>query len=308
MRIALRCVALVAGLLACAPALAQDAEAWLQRMSQALQQTDYRGVLIYSQGGQMHGVQVYRAGGDVPRERLISLDGAEREVLREGQRVICQSGGSTPVPGLPAGLDGAAADPGLLQHYQLRLDGQDRVAGLPVQIMTIEPRDAFRYGQRLWLEQNTALPLRSVLFGSDARVASQSLFAQIELGYRPDAAELGDCTSGDAGDAAAGDHPSDSRWTIRDLPPGFRLLRSLRDAQSAGAEHHIYGDGLALVSVYIEPRSVVVEPLSGALQRGALSLFGRALGGVHVTVVGEVPALTVERMAQGMVDLHAPGG
>lgn len=309
MRIALRCVALGAGLLACAPLLAQDAQSWLQRMGQALQHTDYRGVLIYSQGGPMHGVQVYRAGGDAPRERLISLDGAEREVLREGHRVVCQRGGSTPVTGLPGGPDGGATDAGVLENYQLKLEGQDRVAGLAVQIVTIEPRDAFRYGQRLWLEQETALPLRSVLFGSDARVASQSLFAQIELGYRPDAAELGDCGNASAPETSSPEPVNEpSHWAIRDLPPGFRLLRTLRDAQRAGAEHHVYGDGLALVSVYIEPRAAAVEPLSGSAQRGALHLFGRALGGVHITVVGEVPALTVERMAQGMVDLRAPGG
>ncbi len=310
MHIAMRCLALAAGLLVCAPSLAQDAEAWLQRMTQALQRTDYRGVLIYSQGGQMHGVQVYRsASGDAPRERLIALDGAEREVLREGRRVICQRGGSTPVAGLPGGLDSAAADSGSLENYQLKLEGEDRVAGLATQIVTIEPRDAFRYGQRIWLEQETGLPLRSVLFGSDARVASQSLFAQIELGYRPSAAELGACADGSTPTATPGEQASGTpRWTVRDLPPGFRLLRAMHDAQRAGAEHQVYSDGLALVSIYIEPRAAAIEPLSGGVQRGALSLFGRALGNVHITVVGEVPALTVERMAQGMVDLRAPGG
>lgn len=309
MYIALRCLALGAGLLACGPGLAQDAESWLQRMGQALQQTDYRGVLVYSQGGQMHGVQVYRAGGDVPRERLISLDGAEREVLREGHRVVCQRGGSAAVAGLPGGLDGGVAEAASLANYELKLEGQDRVAGLAVQIVTIEPRDAFRYGQRLWLEQETALPLRSVLFGSDARVASQSLFAQIELGYRPGAADLGDCASAAAPESALADVANEAaRWTILDLPPGFRLLRAVRDPRRADAEHQVYGDGLALVSVYIEPRAAAIEPLSGSAQRGALNLFGRALGAAHITVVGEVPALTVERMAQGMVDLRAPGG
>jgi len=291
-------------------ALAQDAEAWLGRMADALQQVDYRGVLVYSHGAQLHGVQVFRAAGpDGARERLVALDGAERDVIRHGGRQLCRSGSDGDFGQLASGPGPALVLKLPLEHYRLQMDGQDRVAGHAVQVVTIEPRDAFRFGHRLWLERESGLPLRSLMFGSDARVAAQSFFAQIELGYLPTAEELGRCDELPPAPAAARSaEPATSHWRIEDLPPGFSLLRVLTGVAGGESEQQIYGDGLAMVSVYIERRAMVAEPLSGPAQRGALSLFGRSLGGHHITVVGEVPAITVQRMAQGMVDGRVPGG
>jgi sigma-E factor negative regulatory protein RseB len=93
-------------------------------------------------------------------------------------------------------------------------------------------------------------------------------------------------------------------WRVENVPEGFDL--ALRQpAPQPGSEHLIYSDGLASVSVYIEPLTRPAA-FSGASGRGAINLHGRVLDGHQITVLGDVPAATVERFAQGVVP--ATGG
>lgn len=292
-------------LLSCAPPLsAEEGADWLARMAHALNQAEYSGILVSAQGAQLHTLRVeHAASADGLRERLVALDGPARAVMRIGGRLVCMAEGAESLHYTSAAPSLALGDAAALAHYRVALLGEDRVAGLPTRVLGIEPRDAFRYGYRLWLESSRALPLRSVVFGSDGRPVAQSLFASIEFGPQPALLAL-DCPPPAEGAPARNlsEPVPRSRWVLPDPPPGFALLRALRDPDDPESEHHLYGDGLATVSIYIEPRNAAASPLSGAAQRGSLSLFGRALGEHQVTVVGEVPELTVERIARGLVD------
>jgi sigma-E factor negative regulatory protein RseB len=94
-------------------------------------------------------------------------------------------------------------------------------------------------------------------------------------------------------------------WSVENVPDGFEL--ALRQpAPQAGTEHLVYSDGLASVSVYVEPLTRAAPAFSGTSNRGAINLHGRVLDGHQITVLGDVPAATVERFAQGVVP--ATGG
>ena len=305
-----RRLALALGLTLALPALAQDANAWLARMGQALNGLDYQGELVYAHGGQIEALRVFHAiepGG--VRERLVSLSGAPREVMRgAGQVTLSGSRPRAAVYG-EAGLaptrllaDFGSEPDRLAAHYSLAMVGADRVAGLATQVLDVRPRDAFRYGYRLWLENDSGMLLKSIRFGADGRPVEQLMFTRIALRERPSEADL----AGAPGEApvanpmplpqAATAAPG---WSVANVPDGFTLAASkpLRD----DVEHLVYSDGLAHVSVYVEPLTPAAPAFTGPSTRGAVNIHGRVLDGHQIIVLGDVPPATVERFAQGVV-------
>lgn len=320
-------LAMLGALLVCAaPVWAQDAAAWLTRMGEALRGLDYHGDLVYAHAGQIETLRVFHAAGpEGERERLITVSGAAREIIRVDGRVICVGTSFHPTvygdSSIPTRLLGAlpGSDATSLQtHYVLTLGANERIAGLDTQLLEVRPRDAYRYGYRLWLERESGMLLKSVRFGVDGRPVEQLIFTRIALRERPSDSDL----SGNTGliDSQEGatrkvlDLPQPGSgqvpgWNVVDPPAGFilALQQPVAAEGSAGdaAEHLIYSDGIASVSVYVEPLSTHAPAFSGPASRGAVNLYGRVLDGRQITVLGDVPAATVERFAQGVA---AAGG
>jgi sigma-E factor negative regulatory protein RseB len=285
------------------PATASDdGEAWLSRMAGALTGLDYDGTFVYVRDGQVDALRVvHRVDPAGPRERLSTLSGEPRDLARTGP-VARLHGGIAEALAAPALGPPPPPDPGALaRHYEIVVAGRDRIAALPTRIVEIRPRDGFRYGYRLWLEEGTAMPLKSVAYGSDGVAVEQWMFTSIVLGERPDDEAMGPALSSTAPASSEAQNPPTAgpRWRVLHAPRGYRLVHVMVLAD--GGEHHLYSDGLARVSLYVEPLASSGSTLSGLLRRGALSMFGRVLSGAQqITVVGEVPAVTVERFAQGI--------
>jgi len=322
-------LALLGALLACsAPVWAQDAAAWLTRMGEALRGLDYHGDLVYAHAGQIETLRVFHAAGPGgERERLVTLSGAPREIIRVDGRVICVGtsfhptvyGDSSIAPRLLAALPGIDAT-SLQAHYVLALGANERIADLDAQLLEVRPRDVYRYGYRLWLERESGMVLKSVRFGVDGRPVEQLMFTRIVLRERPSDSDLTgksgliDSQEGatrkalDSLQSGTGRVPG---WNVVDPPAGFTLALQQPVAAEASAEdateHLIYSDGIASVSVYVERLSSEAPAFSGPASRGAVNLYGRVLDGRQITVLGDVPAATVERFAQGVV-AAAPGG
>src|SRR5690606_23405557 len=187
-------------------------------------------------------------------------------------------------------------------HYAVSLAGSSRIAGRDADEIAIRARDAFRYSFRAWVDRDTGMLLKAVRLGADGATVDQLMFTDIAIGQRPAEADLQ--PSGTAQVLAPGARSAalavdQARWTVRDLPPGFRLV-SVAQGPAAGEEHQVYSDGLASVSVYVEPASGA-DPLSPAASRGAISVFARHQDGYRVVVIGDVPERTVQRMAHGVV-------
>jgi sigma-E factor negative regulatory protein RseB len=102
-----------------------------------------------------------------------------------------------------------------------------------------------------------------------------------------------------SGPEAKGVHRLDD-WQAAEIPPGFRLtVPEARVAPDAGRglRHLVYSDGLATVSLFIEPAVAASEQAEGLSQIGAANAYTTTMGGHMVTAVGEVPARTVEIFA-----------
>jgi sigma-E factor negative regulatory protein RseB len=287
------------------PAAAKDGADWLQRMSAALATLDYHGDLVHVRDGHIDALRIsHRVDADGSHERLLSLSGEPRELIRRGALAWLSRGqpeGSTAMrPSATVPIDPAL----LATSYQLALAGEDRIAMLPARVLDLRPRDGFRYGYRLWLERDSGLPLKSVAFGSDGRAVEQWMFTVIKIGASGASdAPGGTPPSAEPAAAPSGEQPpldpSAARWQVHDVPRGYRLARLV--TSSAAGEHQVYSDGFSRVSLFIEPLDDGGSNLSGLLRRGALSMFGRVVDGQQITVVGEVPPATVERIAQGVL-------
>jgi sigma-E factor negative regulatory protein RseB len=268
---------------------AEPPAALLERMSRSLQALEYEGVFVYVHDGRVDAVQVSRSqGGNGPVDRLVTLSGDRREVVREGGEVRCLTPGGTVTAATGPRFALLAPHPAqvgrLGESYRFSIAGVDRVAGFEATVLDAVPVDADRYAYRLWLERGSGMLLASMLRGPGGEAVEQIAFTSLRL------RESG-LVAQDAAPAAA-DPVAPSGWQVVELPVGFRLIA--RPIAPAGSEHLLYSDGLASLSVYIEPPG---DGLVGAARRGAVNAFGRRLPDAHVVVVGDLPAATIARIA-----------
>ncbi|WP_292741441.1 sigma-E factor regulatory protein RseB domain-containing protein, partial [Methylophaga sp. UBA2687] len=144
----------------------------LERMSQAAKQLNYEGVFAYQSGKTFQSVRIYHRNDDGNEsERLVSLNGSAREVLRSNDTVTCinPDGKQVNVSQRPLGRGFPSDLPRRLRSatpfYELKLGGEDRIAGKLTQRLDIKPVDNYRYGYRLWMDKETDLLLKSELIG-----------------------------------------------------------------------------------------------------------------------------------------------
>lgn len=305
-----RCSVLLIGLVV-PVAHAADAHQLLTRIQRAAQQVDYEGVFVYQHGDQLDSLRIYhKVGPDGVRERLLSLNGVPREIIRTNREVRCYLPDEKAVMveyrraerrAFPALLPDKLA--GLKQHYKVTSGKGGRVAGRSTQLIKIKPKDAYRYGFRLWADEATGLLLKAILLEDSGRVIEQYMFTQISTGKPiPDTSLEPENRSKElvwhrADEPSAEDSPGS--WEARRLPPGFeltaRMMRHL-PAHRQPVEHLVYSDGLAVISVFVEPSESANRStaLSGMTQMGAVHAYGKSEDDHQITVVGEVPAATVD--------------
>ncbi|HJW81752.1 MAG TPA: MucB/RseB C-terminal domain-containing protein [Acidiferrobacterales bacterium] len=296
---------------------AADAQALFARMHQAGRNLDYDGTFVYQHGDQLESLRIiHKAGTGGVRERLVSLNGAPREIIRTDSEVRCYLPDENAVliehrradnRNFPALLPDSLAQ--LKGHYKIRVGKEGRVAGRKAVSVRIKPRDAYRYGYLLWADEASGLLLKASLLDEQGGVVEQYMFTQVAIGKPIPESELKPQypTKGIVWQRAGDKMPTQSsgQWTAARLPAGFalsaRMMRML-PARKQPVEHLVYSDGLAVVSVFVERADDAVKPnvLSGLTHMGAVHAFGKVVDGHQVTVVGETPAGTVDMIGESV--------
>lgn len=306
--------------LAAAASPGGEPTAWLLRMASSVQELNYAGRFVYSRAGQLETMQVvHQVDANGEREHLLSLDGSQREMVRDGDSAVCILGDQPPVwldrstarTAFPASR---IADVDRLgEHYSLVLGGEARVAGRVARELAIRPRDQLRYGYRLLVDEQSGLPLKSELLGDSGEVLEQILFTELTLQENADPQWMESIKQRKQRARAAIGHAETPvaaavrRWHVAELPAGFGIAayRSYPMQQGdASVDHLVFSDGLATVSVYVEPTGSE-SPLSGAGRMGAVSTYARVHAGHQIVVVGDVPMATVRQIGGAVVP--APG-
>ncbi|MEW5756945.1 MAG: MucB/RseB C-terminal domain-containing protein [Pseudomonadota bacterium] len=296
-----------------------NAMEWLDRMISAQQKLNYHGTFVYFHDGNLESMKVFHASGEAgERERLIHLNGTAREVVRNNDIVTCifpndklvvvdKRHGRRGFSPLLSTKNIAAFE----QNYRLQLSEKtDRVAGQMARLIEVEPKDAFRYGYRLWVNDQGLL-LRADLVDENKKLIEQIMFTELTVvndiphdvlipsidltgfvWYRQD--QIVDMAN----------NQSEAGWKVGVLPRGFALkLYHQRKPEKAGEnmlEHLVITDGLASISVFIEPTPADAKQEIKTFQMGALNVHTTFKGEYQVTVLGDVPSATVQKIAQSV--------
>jgi sigma-E factor negative regulatory protein RseB len=294
---------------------AQEARDWLERMGRSVEELNYRGTFVHVLGGTAETLFiVHRKADGQSGERILSLDGAGREIVRQGDRVqgilpdrqLVLLETRNDVSPLVSALPSDVAD--LEVHYEINLGGAARVAERAARVLEIKPRDEFRYGYRLWLDQETAMPLQSQLIDDQGSVVEQILFTDIEVPAEIPAEALEPTidTTGFITLRAPESAPlaAEIRWRAAAVPGGFKLSVATESPMAGSempVEHLVYSDGLATVSVFIEDPSTKSDVAEGFSNLGSTNAYSLTLRGRKVTAIGEVPRRTVRTIASSLV-------
>lgn len=282
----------------------------LQKVASAAKAMPYQGVYVQQRAGVIETYRLHHAVlAGVEMERRQALDGSAREFMRRGESVslylppnvkpsITRNLAELSYPQLPRG--GAEV---IVPNYQIRAAGQARVAGLDADIYTLEPKDKLRYPKKIWVDSHTGLLLKVALQNSKRELQEVFAFSQIDLSAPPKAvfAQLADRDPVSTV-KLRNQFPvavAEAGWDISEVPAGFRLIQQGHRSvmgQSQPVIHHVYGDGLCSISIFLEPEHADMP--QGLVHQGMTHILGREVDGFHVTVIGDAPLETIEKFSK----------
>ena len=291
-------------------ASAPSAQDWLVRMGQTFQAGNYSLSLIRIYGQHFEPVAIEH--GWVDGQELIYvnyLNGPEREVLhKDGMVTYFQhdepaysvAGGSSVGP-IPQTFISDIES--LSDNYRFVLGGRNRVMGRAAQLVRIEPKYKDRYSLWVWLDAAQGMLLRADTIDPKGKpmehvqiVSMQSYeqappvieqLAKVELPAAVPLLESESLTKAP---------PRQSPF----VPQGFKLMgrdRHMLGVSDALVDYRLYSDGISHFSIYVGSASQggVEKTLSS---QGATHLVTRVKGAVEIAVIGTLPEITLQRIAE----------
>ena len=292
---------------------------WLLRLHELSKRRSYIGTYVVSSGGQMHSAKIWHVcEGAQQIERVESLTGAPRSTFRHNDKVVTFMPEQKIARSEKRGVSGSfpeliqSPDNRIAEFYKLKAEGVERIAGLESDVVTLIPKDALRFGYRVWTEQKKGLIVKLQTLDSDGRVLEQAAFSELLLdapvkmdkllqmmgkvdGYRVEESALVKTTASAEG------------WRQALPVAGFKPMscykRPVASASAAAGDEPmqwVFSDGLASVSLFVEPFDRLKHGKESALSMGATHTITRQLGSYWLTAMGEVPMNTLKQFASGL--------
>ena len=292
---------------------------WLMRMHESSKKRAYVGTYVVSSGGSMSSAKIWHVcEGNQQMERVETLTGAPRSIFRHNDRVVTFMPDHKVVRSEKR--DSLGLFPELLQttdnrisdFYKIRPEGVERVAGVEADVVVLVPKDAMRFGYRVWTEQKRGLVVKLQTFDTDGKVLEQAAFSELQLdapvkmdkllqmmgkvdGYRVEQPVLTKTTASAEG------------WMLKTPVPGFTPMSCYKRPSSASAAlvadeplQWIFSDGLASVSIFVELFDRRRHDRESSMSMGATQTMTKQLGNYWITVMGEVPMPTLKLFAAGL--------
>ena len=284
---------------------------WLEKVRDAMKTQNYHGTVIFMKSGQIDTMKYWHTvENGVETERLTSLNSPLREVIRKSNEIKClykeshkKIEGRHPIdrsfilnlPKVPERVEAL---------YLVAVAGQEMVAMRPTQIVAILPKDELRYARKIWIDIQSWLPLKVEVYGAEGNVLEQVLFTEFDV---------------DSINASSEDTPpvdsqperhqylsrvdsfDDAPLQLNHWPAGFEkvfFIRNTMQQSKKTVDHLLISDGFSNISIYFEEKGA--QNVEGLRTLGPVNSFSRVLGDWQVTVLGEVPAQTVEFVADGI--------
>jgi len=293
---------------------ADDAMTWLHKIAAASQQISYAGTFVYHDSRRVETSRIWHfVDTKGEHERLATLDGPPREIVRDNDDVTCYLPEKKAVliekrtPGrfpdlLPTQLSG------ITENYVPVKAERDRVAGFSCQVILLKPKDSLRYERYFCAELTTGLPLRVRTYNSDHEMVESFAFTELDIGggnisrklLKPHFASESrgwriDRAVVDQNAAAENDN-----WSIGQ-PPGFRQLAAIKRSLPGHPmmSQIVYSDGIAAISVFIEPMPASPHA-PGPASHGAINIYFKPQADRMITVIGEAPPHTIKWIADSV--------
>lgn len=303
-------------------AASSEVRAWLLRIHEAAGKRNFQGTFVVSGGGTVSSARIaHFYEGRHQFERIETLDGQTRHVFRHDDLVhtvwpdnrVAVVEQSQLLMSFPALLQ--AGDDRIVDHYDVRPQGADRVAGHDANVLLVRPKDTLRFGYRLWAEKISGLLLRADVLGDRGDVLETSAFSEVTIGIRPQPETVLRPMKRLDGYRIVRPVLTQTKleiegWALRETAPGFRLVSCVRrPIEGAGAEadadgppvlQAIYADGLSYVSIFIEPYNPQRHTRQMMASVGATQTLMRRQGDWWVTAVGDVPIATLKLFSKGL--------
>lgn len=304
------------------PVDAREVRAWLTRIHDAAGHRNFQGIFVVNAGGTVSSARIAHFCVAAEQfERIDSLDGQMRQVFRHNDIVHTLWPQSRVA--MVERRDLLTTFPALLQtgsdhiadFYDVRSQGSERVAARDALVLLLRPKDALRYGYRLWADRATGLLLRAEILGERGEVLEAAAFSDLSIGGKAQVDSV--LTPMSKLDGYRVMRPSltpvrleAEGWSLRQPVPGFEPVGCVRRSLSrpgeddAGASPQvlqaIYSDGLATVSIFIEPHDPNRHTRGVQASVGATQTLMRRAGASWVTVVGDVPANTLRQFSAAL--------
>ena len=273
----------------------------LKRMQQNVRTLTYEGDFVYQFGDVLNAMHIAHSWRDgYEREQLTTLTGVEREIIRQNPGQSDSTGtrvsrrllkAPTLMTFSPHNLDGV---------YNFKVLGDDRVAARETTVIAVLPVDDYRYGHRLYLDKETALPLRREVLNKKGKPVSQQMFTEISISAdaAPDVP---------AAEEAGSEAKYQGSWRFTDLPKGFVMKVYTQGQTNNGhaSDHFVFSDGIARISLFIEDKSTA--KLGRRTSAGPVGILGSEVDGYRITIVGEAPVETLKHFLKS-VHLQQEGG
>jgi sigma-E factor negative regulatory protein RseB len=300
----------------------REVRSWLMRIHEAASRRNFQGTFIVSAGGAVSSARIaHFCEGSNQFERIDSLDGQTRHVFRHNDLVhtlwpqarVALVEQRQLLNSFPALFQGG--EDRIAEHYDVRPQGTERVAGHDASVLLLKPRDPYRFGYRLWSEKASGLLLRADVLGERGEILETSAFSDVAIGVRAQPESVLQPMRKLDGYRVVKPSLTPTRleaegWTLRESVPGFRQVscvkRPLDGTLDAGgsdgpeALQTIFSDGLTYVSVFIEPFNAERHTRTMLTTLGATQTLMRRHGDWWVTVVGDVPVATLKAFAAGL--------
>jgi sigma-E factor negative regulatory protein RseB len=318
----------LAGVAAASTPAPTDARGWLARLQAAATTTNFVGTFVVTTGGVATSSRIVHAwDGRRAYELVESLDGPAHQVLRldDVVKTVWPDQRTVLVERRPHDVSFPfllrAAGQRMAEFYDWSRVGVERIAGHEATVLLVRPRDQHRLAYRLWSDQRTGLLLRADVLGAHGEVLESSAFSQVSIGTAPAIQEVQRALSrAESYQSLKSPYEAtDLRregWLLEHGVPGFQPISCVRrpapkvvnangpaSSSTTGRVmlQAVYSDGLSSVSVFIEPAGGEAPIPNARGAAGALSTLTQLRDDAwRVTVVGDVPANTLERFAAGL--------
>ena len=284
----------------------ESAQDLMARMAKASRELNYSGVFTYEHRGNLTSVKlVHEVRDGKIYERLLHMDGSQRDVVSRSDSLDCVRAGDMLLRGNTYKInDGNYSR--LEDFYEFHIKGDDRIANREVSLVHVIPKDRYRYGYVIAIDKVSGLLLQSVLMNHAGQPLERFQFVDISIGsasshqdMQADEGEFREINQADCVQVDRKIETPQSMWDVNWLPPGF-VLASHQPPGAEGQESMMYTDGLAVFSVFIDSVQGKVLPSIDAKLGATVAVLTKVdISGNQyaICVVGEIPRGTAGQVA-----------